>query len=248
MKINYIKFGTGEKVMLIIPGIGIKPICAAPDPVIEAYSTFTDEFTVYLFDQRNDLPEKYSIEEMSEDVYAKIEELDLKDIYLYGVSLGGMIAMSLMAKYPKLIKKLALCSTMYKGNELFDKWHEYAKAKDSYRLVESFMDNVYSKQFNEKFKEATLVAFKDISDDEFNRFAILDQALIRCDLSDDLDRIKDRDILFIGSKIDKVFSYEDMKGLCEKLQCASYFYDEYGHAVYDEAADIKERIKDYYLS
>ena len=78
MKINYIKFGTGEKVMLIIPGIGIKPICAAPDPVIEAYRTFTDEFTVYLFDQRNDLPEKYSIEEMSEDVYAKIEELDLK--------------------------------------------------------------------------------------------------------------------------------------------------------------------------
>ena len=248
MKINYIKFGTGEKVMLILPGIGIKPICAAPEPVIEAYKTFTDEFTVYLFDQRNDLPEKYSIEEMAEDVYEKIEELDLKDIYLYGVSLGGMIAMSLTAKYPKLIKKLALCSTMYKGNELFAKWYEYAEAKDSYRLVESFMDNVYSQEFNEKFKEATLVAFKNISDDEFKRFAILDQALIRCDLSDELDKIKDKDILFLGSETDKVFRYEDMKGLTEKLGCISFFYDRYSHAIYDEAPDIKDRIKDYYLS
>lgn len=248
MKINYLKFGTGEKVMLILPGIGIKPICASPEPVIEGYKTFSDEFTVYLFDQRNDLPEEYSIEEMAEDVYAKIEELDLKDIYLYGVSLGGMIAISLIARYPKLIKKLALCSTMFKGNEIFEQWYVYAKAKDSYRLVESFMDNVYSKEFNDKFKEASMVAFKNIDDDEFKRFAILDQALIRCDLKDELEKIQDKDILFLGSKIDKVFKYEDMKDLVEKLQCASYFYDGYGHAIYDEAPDIKEKIKDYYLS
>lgn len=247
MKINYIKFGSGEKTMLIIPGIGLKPICAAPDPVIEAYKTFTDEFTVYLFDQRNDLPEKYSIDEMAEDVYAKIEELDLKDIYLYGVSLGGMIAMSLASKYPKPIRKIALSSTMYKGNELFVKWYEYAKAKDSYRLVDSFMDNVYSKEFNEKFKEASLVAFKDISDDEFRRFAILDDALIRCDIEKELDDIKGKEIMLFGSKIDKVFRYEDMLKLTEKLNCDSYFYDGYGHAIYDEATDIKERIKSFYL-
>lgn len=247
MKINYIKFGTGEKVMLILPGIGIKPICAAPKPVIEAYKTFADEFTVYLFDQRSDLPESYSVDEMAEDVYAKIEELDLKDIYLYGVSLGGMIAVSLTAKYPKLIRKLVLCSTMYEGNELFEKWYEYAQAKDSYRLVDSFMDNVYSKQFNEKFKEATLVAFKDISDDEFKRFAILDDALVKCEIYDELDEIKDKDILLIGSKVDRVFSYEDMKIMAGKLNCQTYFYDDYGHAIYDEAPDIKERVKEFYL-
>ena len=247
MKINYIKFGTGEKTMLIIPGLSIKPVCAAPEPVIEAYKTFTDDFTVYLFDQRNDLPERYSIDEMADDVYAKIEELDLKDIYLYGVSLGGMIAMSLTARYPKLIRKLVLCSTMYKGNKLLEKWYEYAQAKDSYRLVDSFTDEVYSKQFNEKFKEATLVAFKNISDDEFRRFMILDDAVIRCDISDELEMLKDKDVLFLGSEIDRIFRYEDMKDLCEKVGCETYFYDDYGHAIYDEAPDIKERIKEFYL-
>jgi len=70
MKINYLKFGSGEKTMLIIPGIGLKPICAAPDPVIEAYKTLTDDFTIYLFDQRNDLPERYSIDEMADYTFA----------------------------------------------------------------------------------------------------------------------------------------------------------------------------------
>ena len=247
MKINYLKFGSGEKTMLIIPGIGLKPICAAPDPVIEAYKTLTDDFTIYLFDQRNDLPERYSIDEMADDVYAKIEELDLKDIYLYGVSLGGMIAMSLTARYPKPIKKLALCSTMYKGNEVFEQWYEYARVKDSYRLVDSFMDKVYSREFNEKFKEASLVAFKNISDEEFRRFAILDDALIRCDIENELDTLKDKEIMLFGSKIDEVFRYEDMKEMAEKLNSDSYFYDGYGHAIYDEAPDIKERIKSFYL-
>ena len=247
MKINYIKFGTGEKTMLILPGIGIKPVCIAPDPVIEAYKTFTDEFTVYLFDPRNDLPEVYDIETMAEDVYGKIEELDLKDIYLYGVSMGGMVAMALTAAHPQLIKKLVLCSSVHKGNEIFDKWYEFAKAKDSYRLVDSFMDSVYSKDFNDRYKEAAMVAFREISDDEFRRFAILDDALRKCDMTHLLEELKDKDILLIGSRIDKVFSYEDMKDLAETIGCETYFYDGCGHAIYDEMPDIKERIKEFYL-
>ena len=247
MKINYLKFGTGDRVMLILPGLSIKPICEAPEALIEAYKIFADDFTVYLFDQRSDLPESYSIDEMAEDVYAKIEELDHKDIFLYGVSLGGMIALSLTAKYPKLIRKLALCSSMYKGNRIFEEWHGYAVEKSSYKLVDSFMDNVYSEEFNEKFKEATLVAFKDISDDEFGRFATLDDALVRCDISDELDEIKDKDILMLGSKKDRVFRYEDMKEMAERLAAEYYFYDGYSHAVYDEAPDIKERIRGFFL-
>ncbi|MBO7697963.1 MAG: alpha/beta hydrolase [Erysipelotrichaceae bacterium] len=247
MKINYIKFGTGDKTMLILPGLSVKPICAAPKPVIDAYEPLSEDFTIYLFDQRTDMPEGYDFDQMVEDVYAKIEELDLKDIYLYGVSMGGIMAMLLTAKYPQVIKKLVLCSTCYKGNDQFREWYDFAKAKDSYKLVDSFMDLVYSKQFNEKFKEATMVAFKDISDEEFKRFAIQSKALLETDISEYLPELRNKEILLLGSKQDKVIPYEQMLDLAERLGCETYFYEGYAHSIYDEAPDIKDRIREFFL-
>ena len=232
--------------MLILPGVTIRPVCEAPDGVKEAYELFEKDFTVYLFDQRSDMPDDYDFDQMCEDVVYKIEELGLKDIYLYGVSMGGVIGQKLSAKYPSLVKKMALCSTVYKSKGNFTEWIKHAEMKNAHKLVDSFMDNVYSKQFNDKFKEAMLVAYKDISDEEYRKFLIACNLLNDFDISDEIADIE-KDVLVLGSKNDKVFAYEDMKKLAKKLKAESYFYDEYSHAVYDEAVDIKERIRDFYL-
>jgi hypothetical protein len=49
--------------------------------------------------------------------------------------------------------------------------------------------------------------------------------------------------LALGSEGDRVTTPEGSRQIAEKLGCAIYLYDSsYGHAVYDEAPDYKERI------
>ena len=123
MEMNYIRFGEGNRTMVILPGLSLKPIAASAKAVIDAYQVFAKDYTVYLFDRRTDILDSYSIEEMAEDTITRIEELGLKDLYLFGVSQGGMIAQYIALKQKDLVKKLVLASTTSRfPNEKSEEW------------------------------------------------------------------------------------------------------------------------------
>ena len=149
MNIKYMKFGDGPKNMVILPGLSLRPVTDAPQGVIAAYNIFSEEFTVYLFDYREEPETDLKIEDMAKDVADALNELEVKDIYLYGVSLGGMVAQSLSVQYPDLVKKLVLCSTVSKVDETTTtvRWKEYAQKKDIISLIDVFMKDVYTKEF-----------------------------------------------------------------------------------------------------
>ena len=44
------------------------------------------------------------------------------------------------------------------------------------------------------------------------------------------------------SNDDKIFGGETTKNLAKKINCEYYLYNEYGHAVYDEAPDFRGRM------
>ena len=53
--------------------------------------------------------------------------------------------------------------------------------------------------------------------------------------------------MILGSLKDKIISKEDLLFLNENIVNSEiYLYDDYSHAVYDEAVDIKERILDFF--
>ena len=54
MNLKYMKFGDGPKNMVILPGLSLRPVTDAPQGVIAAYNIFSEEFTVYLFDYREE--------------------------------------------------------------------------------------------------------------------------------------------------------------------------------------------------
>ena len=53
---DYFRFGTGSRMMVILPGLSVQSVMGAAQAVEAAFRSFEDSFTVYLFDRRNELP------------------------------------------------------------------------------------------------------------------------------------------------------------------------------------------------
>lgn len=56
----------------------------------------------------------YTISDLADDAAYLLQHLKLGPVHLVGHSMGGFISIHLASKYPKLIKSLALCSTVEK--------------------------------------------------------------------------------------------------------------------------------------
>ena len=54
--------------------------------------------------------------------------------------------------------------------------------------------------------------------------------------------------LVLGSKKDKVFTVEQMNQLVKNMNADYYFYDDYAHSIYDECADVKDRIYKFFMN
>lgn len=89
----------------------------------------SSQFFVILFDNRGagrSLAAKsgYTIADMADDTVGLVEGLGIDSAYVFGFSMGGMIALELVLRYPHRVRRLALgCTTA--GGRLFvqpDEW------------------------------------------------------------------------------------------------------------------------------
>ena len=233
--------------MVILPGLSVRPVCPLADSIAAAYDVFSKDFTVYLFDRREDLPEGYSMEEMAEDTALKIRELGLKDLYLYGVSQGGMIAQIMALKYPELIQKLALASTCsYVEEGTVNKWADAAARHDLEALLKGFVTKVYGDAYYQQYKDAVFAAYGDLTEEEMDHFAILASAVNGFDIRKEAEKIA-VPVFITGSRDDKVIVISSMEESAKLLKAESYFFEGYSHAVYDEAEELKTRVYDFFM-
>lgn len=247
---NHIKFGNGDKNFVIIPGLSIHSIMGLADAIKDAYKIFAEDYTVYVFDRKEDVEEGYSIKDMADDTAAAMKEFGISGAYILGVSQGGMIAQLIAMDYPKLVKKLVLASTLSKSNETFtdmgSRWIELARKKDERELIESFVDNIYSDKTLASYRDVLISSNLGITDKEYERFIILTSA---CKTFNSYDRLKEIKcpVLVIGAKEDKVVTAKGSEEIADKLGCEIYLYGEgYGHGVYDEAEDYKQRCLEFF--
>ena len=247
MKMNYMQFGNGLRTMLILPGLSVRPVCPLAESIAAAYDIFSGDFTVYLFDRREDVPQDYSLEQMADDTVEKIRELGLNDLYLYGVSQGGMIAQIIALKYPELIRKLALASTCsYIEEGTVNEWAEASGKHDLEGLLKGFVTGVYGDAYYEQYKEAIFAAYGDLSEEEMDYFAILASAVNDFDIRKEADKIN-VPVFLTGSRDDRVIPIASMEESARLLKAESYFFEGYSHAVYDEAEELKTRVYDFFM-
>ena len=246
---NYIKFGNGSKTFIIIPGLSIHSIINSKDAIEEAFKDYTDEYTVYVFDRPENLKENTTIKDLADATANKMKELNISSADIFGASQGGMMAMYIAIYYPELVNKLVLGSTLSKPNDTFisvvNNWISLAKEKDENKLLDRFIKDVYSQNTYDNYKDSLIENNKNISDEEYNRFIILANACLSIDCYKQLDKIK-CPVLVLGCYGDKVVTALDSTQIADKLNCDIYMYDDtYGHGVYDEAPDYREKMLDF---
>ena len=251
---EYFRFGKGEKTLVILPGLSVQSVMNAADAVAEAYDSMTEAFTVYVFDRRAELPSSYSVQEMAADTAEAVQTLGLHDLYLFGASQGGMIALVMAIEHPELVRKMVLGSTSsHLQKEQFavlENWIRLAKAGDAVGLYLDFGQEIYPPAVYEQYRPALMEAGKTVTAEELRRFAILAQGAKDFNVADRLDKIQ-CPVFVIGVYEDAVLDSDATMEIAEKLDLRPdfklYMYIGYGHAAFDTAPDYRERMLRFFL-
>ncbi len=135
------------------PVICVHGLCYKKKEWFAQIETLSEHFKIISFDNRScgksDRPnEKYTIETLADDVRGLMDFLKINKANVMGMSLGGMIVLNFVLKYPNRANKVVLMNTNYKGAG-----HEIAK--------QSLLDNLElrKKDPNKEFLEYTRMVF-----------------------------------------------------------------------------------------
>ena len=246
---DYFRFGSGEKTLVILPGLSVDSVMKYADAIASAYGLFAEDYTVYVFDRRKELPASYSVYDMAQDTAAAIRALGLNRVCVFGASQGGMIAMEMAVGHPELVSKLVLGSSAARiepeQEQLLSDWIRLAKNGDAERLYLTFGEAIYPQNVFEQAREMLAESAKGVTGEDLSRFVILAEGMKGFDV---LDRLQDIacPVLVIGSLDDQVLGTDASEKIAEALKdrqdCKLYLYNGYGHAAYDLAPDYKERM------
>lgn len=242
-------FGSGSRYMVIIPGVSVKSVMLSAEAVATAYARFAEKYTICLLDRKRDIQSGYTVSDMADDTAAAMRALGIADADVFGSSQGGMIAQLLAARYPRLVRRLALGSTILWQNAMsratFDGWIALADAGEPRALNRDITGKVYSPAYIERFKDVFAATEGDATEAEMRRFSVLARACRTFDGHLELDKIA-CPVLVLGTWDDAVLSGEASLEIARRLRCPLVMYSGYGHAVCDEAPDFLEHLRRFF--
>ena len=245
---NYISFGKGKKNLILIPGLGdgLTTVKGTSIPFSILYQAYTKDYTVYSFSSRNEMEEGHTTKDMAMDLKKAMDALNLTSVDVVGVSQGGMIAQELAILYPEVVNKLVLVVTTARKNDLIEEKIEYWKdlvLKDDYkRFMDDNVKQMYSDAYYKKNKWMVSLVSLFTKPKSFKRFLIMADACVSHNTYHELDKIQ-ADTLIIGGKLDQVVGYLPSIELNKKIKDSEcYIYENYGHALYEEASDFNTRV------
>lgn len=244
-----IQFGRGSKTLIMIQGLNTRGIKGAALSLAYMYRVFAKEYTVYLFDRRENLPESITVRELAVDVAAAMDALKLTKADVLGVSQGGMIAQYLAIDRPDLVNKMVLAVTLSRNNPVVEgvlhSWMEMTEQGRMAELVENMAVKMYSPVYVRRYRPFMKLLTVLQTPKDVPRFLTLTRACLTCDTYEELDKIQ-CPVLVIGGEQDQVASGEASVEIAEKLGCQIYLYEELGHAAYEEAKDFNRKVLDFF--
>lgn len=248
--IRYVSFGQGSKTMVIVPGLTVGYVTDTAQGVADAFAAFAEEYTVYLFDIREDVPEDYTIRRMGDDLVSTIKSLGLSKVCLYGCSMGGMQSMYIAGRYPELVEKLVVVSSACKENAIVQEavadWLLLASEGKCRELMLGMGQRIYSKAVFEASRSIFEALADGLTEEVLARFLRTAGAIRNLDITEDVKAIR-CPVLVIGSRGDQVLGGEASSQIAELTGGEVYLYgEETSHAIYDEIPEVKMRAKDFF--
>lgn len=246
---RYFQFGYGARQLVILPGLSVQSVMLSADAVAAAYDVMARDFTVTVFDRREEVPAEYSVRDMAEDTAEAMRALGMADVCLFGASQGGMIAMLVAAEHPELVAKLALGSTAAavdcaRGGKLGE-WLDLAEKGDAEGLYLSFGEAVYPEAVFREYRDVLRAAAETVTADDLARFSRLARGTACFDAREELGSIR-CPVLVLAAADDRVLGPDAAEDIAKILggrpDFSLHVYEGFGHAAYDTAPDYKERL------
>ena len=250
-EMDYIRFGSGERNLIMLPGVGdgLKTVKSMSVPFSILYRELARDFTVYVFSRRTGLPEHMSTREMAEDLNEGMEQLELRNSAVVGVSQGGMIAQWLAIDHPDKTGKLVLVVTLSRPNEtvrdVIARWMDMAKCGD----YKGILIDTAERSYSDKRLKTARMEYRILGDigkpKSFQRFLTQAESCAAHDAYDNLKKIS-CPTLVIGGKKDRIVTGQASEEIAEGIpDCRLYLYDGLGHGLYEEAPDFLRRVADF---
>lgn len=252
---RYFRFGRGKRHLVILPGLSVQSVMGSADAVVRAYDVMAEDFTVTVFDRREELPPEYSVRDMAEDTAQAMTALGMAGTCLFGASQGGMIAMLLAALHPELVSRLALGSTAARVDvsraQVLDTWIRLAENGNAEGLYLAFGEAVYPEAVFAQFRELLRETAKTVTAEDLARFSKLARGTFGFDATERLGEIR-CPVLLLTSADDRVLGPDGAEDIVRILGNRPDFtfhtYDGYGHAAYDTAPDYKDRLYRFFMA
>ena len=246
---RYITFGKGEKTLIMIQGLNTRSIKGAAFPLALMYKCFARDYTVYLFDRRDTVPENITVRELAQDLAEYMDALGLKNADVFGASEGGMIAQYLAIDRPDLVRALVLAVTLSRNNatveSVINGWIEMTEKGDFKRLTTDMAEKMYSDAYLKRYKPFLPLLTLLQKPRDKARFISLARSCLTCNTFGELNKIK-CPVLVIGGAQDKIVGIDASYEIAERLGCEIYVYKDLGHAAYEEAKDFNSRVLDFF--
>ena len=242
--VDYVTFGQGDKVLVIITGLSLQGLSDISDLAIYSlFYRFAKEYKVYIFDRKDHIEEGISIENMADDLYHSLQELHIAKASIIGMSQGGMIAQLFAIKYPQKVTSLVLALTFSRNNDIsrdtIEGWIEMAKLnKDS-------MCKTFSSPILKKLYVINKLFLKTVSVEKQERFVRLAKSILGFDCHRSLDKITCPTFV-LGAKNDLVLGVDGARELANSIPNASYYeFSKLGHAAFIESKQFNKMILEF---
>lgn len=248
---DYIRFGTGKKNLIMLPGLGdgLRTTKGTALPMALYYRCLTKDYTVYMFSRKTQLQKGSTTRDMARDLKAAMEELGLRSASLVGVSMGGMIAQHFAADYPEMVEKLVLVVTCARENpillESLAEWTACAKAGDHTALMDSNLRRIYSDGYYRQNQWLVPITGKLTKPKSYDRFFVMAEACRSHDAWEALPSIC-APTLVIGGEQDKSLGGDASRELASGIPGARLkMYPQWGHGLYEEAKDFLSVVTEF---
>lgn len=245
-QMEYIRFGSGTKNLIMLPGLGdsLRSMKGTAIPMALMYRMFAKDFTVYVFGRKNKIHPGYSTREMAFDQVKAMDRLGMEKAHIFGVSMGGMIAQHLAIEFPERVEKLILAVTCARPNPVLtdsiDEWVALAKAGDHTAFMESNLRRIYSEGYYRKNKWMLPLLGAFTKPKSYDRLYVQAEACRNHNAWARLGVIK-APTLVVGGEQDRSLGGEPSVEIAGAIPCAQLrMYPEWGHGLYEEAPDFNE--------
>lgn len=250
-EMSYVAFGSGKKALILLPGLsdGLTTVKGKALLLATQYKLFFNDYTVFMFSRKNELPDSYSIREMADDQAEAMRKLGIERASVVGVSEGGMIAQYLAIDHADMVERLVIAVSAPNANDIVcsavSQWIEAAKEKNHKKLMIDTAEKSYSEEYLKKYRKMYSVIGWIGKPKSYHRFLVNANAILNFDCYAELNKIT-CPTLIIGGEADKIVGCEASYEMHEQIKGSELcIYEKLGHAAYEEADDFNRRIFEF---